>query len=86
MYTKQELINAYCEATNYTPEKGTKAEYLASQEQEHQTFIDTQRAKLQAQLNQLPLTGKERMKRIALGYLGRQAVNQIINDNTNVTL
>jgi len=79
-YTKQELIQAYCRASNCDPAD------LAAQEVTIQNFLDRHRAEIQARLDGLPANAKDRMKQIALAQLAKEEAEQAIIDNAGVSL
>ena len=73
-YTKQQLIDALCEAQEYTPEQGTKIQFV-------QQFIATQNDWRERQIANIP-TGTEEAKRIAIDHL----LAQVRTNNADVTL
>ena len=79
-YTKQQLIDAYCRASNCQPAD------LAAQEVTVQNFLDRRRAEVQARLDRLPATAKAQMKNIALKQLAQEEAAQAILDNDGVDL
>ena len=79
-YTKQELIDAYCRASNCQPAD------LAEREVMVQKFLDKRRAEIQARLDGLPATAKAQMKNIALGQLAKEASEQAVTDNAGVDI
>jgi hypothetical protein len=85
VYTKQELLAAFCEAKDITGDAQAIAEGLAEAEASINTRLDTQRVNIQARLDNLP-TAKGRMKMIALQHLAKAEKLQSIADNENVNL
>ena len=79
-YTKQELIDAYCRASNCQPSDLAEREVMA------QKFLDRRRAEIQARLDGLPATAKAQMKNIALGQLAKEASEQAVTDNAGVDI
>jgi hypothetical protein len=85
VYTKQELISAFCELRNIT---GTAEEItagLAAAEAEITIKLASQRTQIETRLANLP-TAKGRMKRLALQHLAKAEKLQSIADNANVNL
>ena len=79
-YTKQELIDAYCRASN------CEVDALAKQEVTVQNFLDRRRAEIQSRLDNLPINAKAQMKRVALRQLATEAEAQADTDNEGVNL
>ena len=77
-YTKQQLIQAFCEARN------CNVSDLPDVETQIQTRLDNQREQIQNRLNALPLTAKEQMKQIAIEHLNKEANKQAVIDNSGV--
>lgn len=73
-YTKQQLIDAFCEAQGYTPEQGTKIQFV-------QDFVASQNDWRERHLANIP-TGIEEAKRIAIDHL----LAQVRENNADVTL
>jgi hypothetical protein len=85
VYTKQELIDAFCEATSITGDAEAIAAGLVDEEARIQVNIDARISNMQAKLDNMP-TAKGRMKQIALQHLAKAAKLQSIADNENVNL
>jgi hypothetical protein len=79
-YTKQQLIQAFCDAKKITPDQ-VQAELARMQE-----HIDIQRGHLQRSLNEIPESALAEAKAIALEYLGEQEKKRIFTENVNATL
>ena len=80
MYTKQELIDAFCRARDCQPAD------LVDMEVTIQKFIDRNRSQIQARLDNIPATAKQQMKQIALQQLAKEAAEQAVIDNDGVSL
>ena len=79
-YTKQDLIDAFCRARNCQPSD------LPDIEVQVQDFLDKRRAEVQARLDSIPTTAKEKMKQIALTQLAKEEAEQAVIDNSGVNL
>ena len=79
VYTKQELINAFCERM------GIQEADLPAVEAQLQANINNQKTNIQARIDNMP-SAKQRMKLIALRYLARKSSLQSIADNEHVNL
>jgi hypothetical protein len=79
-YTKEQLIQALCEARQCSVKE------LKTVEGYIQQRIDVERERLTAELAALPKSAKEEMKREALEYLIRQTRTSILAENNEVTL
>ena len=74
-YTKQQLLDAFCESQGYNAEKdGTKLEFLTSWEDKRQVIYDRRLAFLK--------TPREQAKEVALDYL----LAQVKAENADVSL
>ena len=85
-YTNIELLDAFCESKNYTgtDKEGkpiTKQAFALKFESFYQKRLDEQRARIQANLEALPSTAREFMKREAARYLAEKQAKQNIEDN-----
>jgi flagellar basal body rod protein FlgB len=61
IYTKKQILDAFCEATNYKPESGTKQEHLVRWEAQREKVYQIQLANLK--------TPREQAKEIGLNKL-----------------
>lgn len=87
IYTKQQLIEAYCRATGYDQEThGTKQEYIQKMKPMADEIASNQRAELQKRLDAMPQNGLQRMKNVALSQLAKEEAEKIVADNANVEL
>ena len=80
LYTKQELIDAYCAST------GCQEGDLPQIKTDLQAKLDADLAKYQAKLDALPTEAKDEMKRVALAYIDAQRIYQDWLDNADADL
>jgi hypothetical protein len=85
VYTKQELLAAFCEVRNITGTAEEITEALAVAEADIAANLASQKVKIETRLANLP-TAKGRMKRLALQHLAKAEKLQSIADNENVNL
>ena len=80
VYTKEQLIQAFCEVRN------CQAKDLPKIEEQVQKMLDNRRASLTQQLQAIPLTAKEQMKKIAIAHLSKKTSEQAAEDSKGVGL
>lgn len=87
IYTKQQLIQAFCEAQQCTvqdlPDIEARMQDTLNMERNR---LVTQATRTQESLDKLPTTAKERMKRMAITYLNSKVAEQTLADNASVSL
>lgn len=86
-YTKTQLKDAFCTLKGFDAEgEQTKADFFAKQEARADIIAARNLTRAQTQLDSLPKTGKESMKKEALMYLSTLASQQSTEDNAGVSL
>ena len=87
LYTKQQLIAAYCASADIDP--GTIAEEIVKVQAEidaNIAQITVRRNRIQSRIDNVETDAKTKMKGIALRYLATEAADQSEDDNNKVNL
>ena len=76
-YTKQQIIDAFCEMRGYNAEKdGTKLEFISAIEIKVQVRLDARRA-------EIPTSARDAMRTNAVAYLANKEAEQVKIDNAD---